>query len=49
MNRLSILSIGCATAITILSCLPVDTAVADAPIGIVEVIEEEIEIEYIFE
>ena len=47
MNRLSIATIACATAITILSCIPVDTAEANTPIAIVEVVDAEIEIEYV--
>ena len=45
MSRLSVLSI--ATAITIISCIPVDTARASTPIAIVEVVHAEIEIEYV--
>ena len=47
MSRLSVLSIACATAITIISCIPVDTARASTPIAIVEVVHAEIEIEYV--
>ncbi len=47
MSRLSVLSIACAMAITIISCLPVDTAEANTPIAIVEVVDAEIEIEYV--
>jgi len=47
MSKLSVFAITTAMAITIISCIPMDTAKAGTPIAIVEVVEAEIEIEYV--
>jgi hypothetical protein len=47
MSKLSLITIICASAITALSTFPVGTTNNNTPMGFVEIVEAEIEIEYI--